>query len=156
MNQLNDVFFEDLYNIQTICVYGEGDAKFFAFLKEWQEDEEERKIIFLEDEEKKYQKLIKQTKDYFSLENIKHILIQNDLENVLKQVAWDCIYLNIKILKSNNEKRNETFSEIHKILNELHLGANITSYVYADFGIKNFENIYNNLLNSDSFVFLNL
>ena len=49
------------------------------------------------------------------------------------------MYLNLKILKSISENRNETFIKISEILNEMHLGANVTSYVYADFGVTKFQ-----------------
>lgn len=154
MNQNHDVFLEDLYDIQAVCVYGEGDSSFYAFLKEWVEDGNDRKIIFLEDDEKKYLEAKKIVEKQLSSKNYEYILMQTDLEQNLKQIAWNCSYLNLKILKSNNEKRIATFEKVSKLLNELHLGVNVTSYLYADFGINNFENIYNNLINSDSFIIL--
>ncbi len=152
MNQIDDVFFEDLYNIQVICVYGRSDLKFHSFLKEWLDEDDERKVVFLEDDEKEYEELKKLIKKCFKSKNIKSILIQKDLEESLKQIAWDCSYLNIKVLKSNIEKRNDNFTKISQILNDLHLGVNVTSYLYSDFGVKIFENVYNNLIKTDSFI----
>lgn len=154
MKPKDEIYFEGLDSVQTICVYGEGDFDFFLFLKKWLKKKEERKIIFLEDENQKYQELIIQTRQFFPSENIKHVLIQGDLKQVLKQIAWDCVYLNLKILKSSHEKRNDAFAKISQILNEMRLGANVTSFIYADFGVKSFENVYNNLLNAGSFILL--
>lgn len=153
MKQIDDVFSEDLLNTQVVCVYGESDIKFYAFLKKWLEKNKERKIIFLEDDNQKFEKSKKIISDNFTSKSFKNFLVQNDLEEVLKQIAWDCSYLNLKILKSNIEKREDNFKKISEKLNDLHLGVNITSYLYSDFGIKIFENVYNNLLKTDSFVF---
>jgi len=153
MKQINDVFFEDLYNIQAICVYGESDFEFYSFLKEWLEEEKERKIIFLEEDSEKYEKSKKHINKIFTSKSVKNIFIKNSFEECLKKIAWDCSYLNLKILKSNVEKRKDSFEKISQILNELHLGVNLTSHLYADFGIKIFENIYNNLLKTNDFVF---
>jgi hypothetical protein len=152
MKQIDDIFFEDLYNIQVICVYGQGNESFYSFLKEWIKENEERQIIFLEDDKEKYSILKKCIDKDFQNKNIKDFLIEDDLETNLKQIAWNCVYLNLKIVKSSSEKRNERFKNTSDILYELHIGANLTSYLYSDFGIKIFENVYNNLIKTDHFI----
>lgn len=153
MKQKDNLFIDDLYNIQVLCIYGETDNDFYSFLQKWLKENKDRKIFFLEDDINKYEKSLKLTQSIFKAKNVKNILIQNDLHEILKKIAWESTYLNLKIFKSSLEKRDENFTKISQILNDLHLGVNITSYLYSDFGIKVFENVYNNLLKTDSFIF---
>jgi hypothetical protein len=148
----NNIFFKDLSKSQVVLVYGESDLNFFSFLKKWLQENKERKIVFLEDDYKKYEKSKEIIEKNFESKNIKNLLIQDNLEEFLKEIAWECSYLDSKVIKSQIEKRSDIFYKIEKLFNELHLGINITSYLYADFGIKIFENVYNNLLIADNFI----
>lgn len=148
MQKLDDIFFEDLHDIDAIFIYGIANDKFYKFLKDWAGDKKNRKLYFLED-------------SYHSLDNLKNQIVEifqekaniifiEDMEKDLKKLAWDFVYLNIKCVKSSDEKRLDNFSKISAKLEHFHLGANLTSYLYNDFGINIFENVYNNLLKTQT------
>ena len=73
--QENDLDLKDLSNAQVLCVYGQGDEKFFCLLKKWLKKNEERRLIFLEDEKQKHEQMLLQTKQFLPSQKIKHVLI---------------------------------------------------------------------------------
>ncbi|NGX52410.1 MAG: hypothetical protein KR126chlam5_00708 [Candidatus Anoxychlamydiales bacterium] len=152
MQNIDDIFFEDFHETDVICVYGKSNLDHISFLKNWLKDLDSRKVIFLEDDIKKHDALLSFVDKNFEKEKKTQTFLIKDFEKDLKKIAWENVYLDIKIIKSSNEKREANFDKISKILKELHLGANLTSYLYSDFGIKNFENLYNNLLKTDEFI----
>ena len=152
MQDIDDIFFEDFHETDVICVYGKSNLDHLSFLKNWLKDLDNRKIIFLEDDLKKYGDLISFVDKNFEKNKKAQTFLIKNFENDLKKIAWKNVYLDIKIIKSSNEKRDASFDKISKTLTELHLGANLTSYLYSDFGIKTFENLYNNLIKTDEFI----
>lgn len=142
-----------LNDIDIICVYGKSNQENFSFLKKWLDEKEKRKLFFLEDDRNKFNILAKQINNYFTKENQNvQIVFIGNFEKDLKKLAWENVYLNLQCIKGSDEKRKDSFDKIFTILNELHLGASVTSYLYSDFGIKTFDNVYNNLLNADQFI----
>jgi len=151
MQNIDDIFFEDFHETDVICVYGKSNLDHISFLKNWLNDLDNRKVIFLEDDKKKLNELHGLVDKNFD-EKKTQVFFIKDFEKDLKKIAWGCVYLDIKIIKSSNEKRETSFDNISKTLKEFHLGANLTSYLYSDFGIKTFENLYNNILKVDEFI----
>jgi len=147
MQKLDDIFFEDLHDTDAIFVYGEASDKFYSFLKDWLLDKKNRKLYFLEDSKDSFNKS-KDAIDQIFQTKASFVFIE-DIEKDLKKIAWDFVYLNIKCVKSSKETRDDNFSKIATLLENFHLGANLTSYLYSDFGINIFENVYNNLLKTD-------
>ncbi|NGX62814.1 MAG: hypothetical protein KR126chlam6_00214 [Candidatus Anoxychlamydiales bacterium] len=154
MQKLDDIFFEDLHDTDAIFVYGTANDKFYSFLKDWLLDKKDRKLYFLEDNKEQFSSYEKHINQLFQTKA--NILFIEDIEKDLKKIAWDFVYLNIKCVKSSKETRFDNFSKIASFLENFHLGANLTSYLYSDFGINIFENVYNNLLKTDElFLFEN-
>ncbi|MFA6118491.1 MAG: 6-hydroxymethylpterin diphosphokinase MptE-like protein [Parachlamydiales bacterium] len=146
-----EILLEDLFNIDLMCIYGDVDSKHNLFLKDWLKENDQRKLFFVEDDEKKFKKIKKTIDLDFNNKNVKTIFLEKPYKKLL-EIAWEGVYLNLKIAKFSSEKRDQKFQEISDLLNEYHIGANVTSYVYSDFGISIFENVYNNLFKTSSFI----
>ncbi|NGX34141.1 MAG: hypothetical protein K1060chlam1_00490 [Candidatus Anoxychlamydiales bacterium] len=153
MQEINAKFFEDFHKTDVVCIYGKSDCEHLSFLKKWLKKTENRRIIFLEDDIKKYDDLLSFVDKHFEKERKKTQTIYiGNFEKDLKKIAWDSVYLDLKIIKGLKEKRKDSFDKIFQTLTDLHLGANLTSYLYSDFGINTFENFYYNILKNDEFI----
>ncbi|NGX56436.1 MAG: hypothetical protein K1060chlam5_00677 [Candidatus Anoxychlamydiales bacterium] len=107
-------------------------------------ENEDIELVFLEEDKKNIDNLSIVLEDYLKKEDIKIVFIK-DLEKDLKKIAMENIFLNIKVFSSS---KSLNFNKIKDTLLNLHRGACLTSSLYADFGIKAFENIYYNLKNT--------
>ncbi|NGX35964.1 MAG: hypothetical protein K1000chlam1_00800 [Candidatus Anoxychlamydiales bacterium] len=151
MPQIKNKNFKNFEKTDVLCIYGQSSPDFNDQLKKWLKKKKNRKIIFLEDDIDKYKSLDDQISKIFKKREVKSIFIKDSLDLDLKKIAWDCVYLDLKVIKSPTDLRDSNFEKIENFLNEYHLGATLTSYIYSDFGINVFENFYSNLLNTDKF-----
>jgi len=157
MNREENFALENLHDADVVCIYGQSDLSLNLFLTKWQEQKNNRYLVFIEDDKEKYKVLEKNVdqylkKDSFRNHRIKTFFLSNPIEKTLKKLAWNFVNLNLKIIKASNEKRKKSFDNISRNLNELLIGANVLLDVYSDFGIRNFENLYNNLLKTNEVV----
>ncbi len=107
----------------------------------------EKKVVIIEDDVFAYEKA---KKKYLNTK-IEVYFLDEEFDKILKRLAWENIFLKIQIVTSKDFIKNKVFKKYKKILEEYHLGANLTSFEYADFGVKAFKNIYLNLLNTNRF-----
>jgi len=127
MQNIDEIYFEDFHETDVICVYSKCKNEHIAFLRNYLKDEDNRKVVFLEDDYSRYEDLKNFVDKNFASEKEKtKTVFIKDFENDLKKIAWKNVYLDLKIIKGSNETKNNNFEKISKTLTEFHLGANLT------------------------------
>ncbi|MBI5346760.1 MAG: motility associated factor glycosyltransferase family protein [Chlamydiae bacterium] len=106
-------------------------------------------ILFLEDDEENFKKFYEDVRfrKILSSPFVKCILLKENLEESIKSLAWDHVFLDMHISSSKTASQ-ESFLKIKALLEYYHLGVHLTASNYSDFGHLFFDNCYSNLFSS--------
>jgi len=133
-------------NSDVLCVYGLGLGYFYLAAKQWLKEKENRSLVFLEDEKEVFDKFSQTTlAKAISKDKRVKIYFFKDLEKKSKEIAWENIFLEVKIISYLKDKQ-EKFKNIKKELERALLGVHLVASDYSDFGISHFFNVFSNVL----------
>ncbi len=134
----------DLSQIDLVCVYGIGDASVYRQLRSWLQKEEQRFILFIEDDEEHFLKMkdASWTKD----PKIRLFFYQEGYEEIFKEIAWEFLFLKFGFfaVAEYAERKGEKMVEIFSKVEHYHRGIDLVASDFQDMGVAVLKNVMEN------------
>lgn len=122
----------------VLCLYGLPDHELYVELKEWLDENQERFLVILEDDERA---LLSQQGGH---ERIRLCFAEND--EALKKIAWELVFLQFEYLKvpGNSSKKSEKMDRFFAKMSFFEQGIKLVASDFQNRGLDLLKNLIAN------------
>lgn len=134
----------DLSEIELICVYGIGDGAVYRQLRSWLQKQEQRFIVFIEDDEEHFLKM--KEASWAKDPKVRLLFYQEGSEELFKEIAWEFLFLKFGFYAQVDyvEKKGEKILEIFSKVEHYHRGIDLVGSDFQDMGVAVLKNVMAN------------
>lgn len=134
----------DLSQVELICVYGIGDGAVYRQLRSWLQKQEQRFILFIEDDEEHFLKM--KDASWAKDPKVRIFFYQEGDEELFKEIAWEFLFLKFGFFAQADyvEKKGEKMVEIFSKMEHYHRGIDLVASDFQDMGVAVLKNVMEN------------
>lgn len=134
----------DLSQVELICVYGIGDGAVYRQLRSWLQKEEQRFVLFIEDDEEHFLKM--KDASWAKDPKVRLFFYQEGYEELFKEIAWEFLFLKFGFFATAEyaDKKGEKMIEIFSKVEHYHRGIDLIASDFQDMGVAVLKNVMGN------------